>query len=490
MRNPIKQLFGQTAVYGLGIVLPRLLNYILLTPFYTRIFERAAYGVITELYAYVVFLLVILTYGMETGYFRYASSSDQKARVYTTVLGSLFFSSLLFIILVLFSSGSISSLLGYEQHPEYIRWLALIVGIDAFTSIPFARIRLHNQPLKYALIRIGEVTINIGLNFFFLYYCPRHADSELVALLYNENLGVGYVLVSNLIASSIKLLLLLPDILTAFRSSFDTVLFRQIFKYSYPLLIAGLAGTVNEALDRVLLKHLIPMEQNPMEQLGIYGANYKLAVLMTLFVQMFKYAAEPFFFSKAEDRNAKELYADVMLFFVLAGLFIFLLVNLYLDYFILFIGADFREGVQIVPVVLMANLVMGIFFNLSIWYKLTNLTRFGAVLVLMGALITIAINTVFIPKYGYLASAWAHLICYSTMVLVSYLWSRKHYAIPYRVLRILAYMGLAIVIYLSNRLFLQDMEGSRNLWALLLLLIFGIVAFAGERKAFTKYKSN
>ena len=179
-----------------------------------------------------------------------------------------------------------------------------------------------------------------------------------------------------------------------------------------------------------------------------------------------------------------------MLFFVLAGLFIFLLVNLYLDYFILFIGADFREGVQIVPVVLMANLVMGIFFNLSIWYKLTNLTRFGAVLVLMGALITIAINTVFIPKYGYLASAWAHLICYSTMVLVSYLCSRKHYAIPYRVLRILAYMGLAIVIYLSNRLFLQDMEGSRNLWALLLLLIFGIVAFAGERKAFTKYKSN
>jgi O-antigen/teichoic acid export membrane protein len=490
LRNPIKQLFGQTAVYGLGIVLPRLLNYILLTPFYTRVFERAAYGVITELYAYVVFLLVILTYGMETGYFRYTSSSDQKARVYSTVLGSLFFSSLLFIIFVLLSSGSISSILGYEQHPEYIRWLALIVGIDAFTSIPFARIRLNNQPLKYALIRIGEVSINIGLNFFFLYYCPRHTDSELVALLYNENLGVGYVLVSNLIASSIKLLLLIPEILAAFRSNFDPVLFRQIFKYSYPLLIAGLAGTVNEALDRVLLKHLIPMEQNPMEQLGIYGANYKLAVLMTLFVQMFKYAAEPFFFSKAEDRNAKELYADVMLFFVLAGLFIFLLVNLYLDYFILFIGADFREGVHIVPVVLMANLVMGIFFNLSIWYKLTNLTRFGAVLVLMGALITIGINTLFIPEYGYQASAWAHLICYSSMVLVSYLWSRKHYAIPYRVLRILAYIATAMLIYLSNSLFLQDMEGPRDLWALLLLLIFGVMAFAGERKTFNKYKSN
>ena len=203
---------------------------------------------------------------------------------------------------------------------------------------------------------------------------------------------------------------------------------------------------------------------------------------------MFKYAAEPFFFSKAKDRNAKELYADVMMFFVLAGLFIFLLVNLYLDYFILFIGADFREGVQIVPVVLMANLVMGIFFNLSIWYKLTNLTRYGAVLVLMGALITIIINVLFIPRYGYLASAWAHLVCYSTMVFVSYLWSRKHFAIPYRVLRILAYIAVALAIYLSNRLFLQDMEGPRNLWALLQLLIFGTIVIAGERRTFNKYK--
>ena len=181
MKNPIKQLFGQTAVYGLGIVLPRLLNYLLLTPFYTRIFERESYGVITELYAYVVFLLVILTYGMETGYFRHASSMKQKNTVYSTVLVSLFFSSLLFIILVLFTSGPVSILLGYELHPEYIKWLAVIVGIDAFTTIPFARIRLRNQPVRYALIRIAEVSTNIGLNIFFLYYCPRHADSGIGA---------------------------------------------------------------------------------------------------------------------------------------------------------------------------------------------------------------------------------------------------------------------------------------------------------------------
>lgn len=490
MKNPIKQLFGQTAVYGLGIVLPRLLNYLLLTPFYTRVFDRATYGIITELYAYVVFLLVILTYGMETGFFRYASNSKEKEKVYTTVLSSLFFSSVIFMIGALVWSGPIGAVLGYEQNPEYIRWLAVIVGIDAFTTIPFARIRLYNRPVKYALIRIAEVSINIGLNLFFLRYAPRHLESEWVNLIYNENIGVGYVLISNLIASSIKLLLLIPDILVAFRSVFDRILFKEIFKYSYPLLIAGLAGTVNEALDRILLKHMIPLEQNPMEQLGIYGANYKLAVLMTLFVQMFKYAAEPFFFSKSEEKNAKKLYADVMLFFVIAGLFIFLLVNLYLNYFILFIGADFREGVQIVPVVLMANLVMGIFFNLSIWYKLTNKTRFGAVLVILGALITVVVNVLYIPRFGYVASAWAHLFCYSTMVIISYLWSRKHYAIPYATGRIFAYIALAVFIYLFNKLFLQDTGGHKELWALLLLMIFSGVVVFGELRTFNYYKSS
>ena len=489
MKHPIKQLFGQTAVYGLGIVLPRLLNYLLLTPFYTRVFERATYGIVTELYAYVVFLLVILTYGMETGYFRYASNSEQKEKVYTTVLSSLFISSVLFVGLVWIWVRPISSVLGYSQHPEYIKWLTAIVAIDAFTTIPFARIRLYNKPLKYALIRIVEVSINIGLNLFFLHYCPHHTDAQWIQAIYNEQIGVGYVLISNLIASSIKLLILIPDILAAFRSVFELSLFRKIFSYSYPLLIAGLAGTINEALDRILLKHLIPLDQNPMEQLGIYGANYKLAVLMTLFVQMFKYAAEPFFFSKSEEKDAKKLYADVMLFFVVAGLFIFLLVILYINYFILFIGSDFREGVNIVPVVLLANLVMGIFFNLSIWYKLTNKTRYGAVLVIMGALITVIINTLFIPRYGYVASAWAHLICYTTMVIVSYAWSRKHYAIPYQTGRILAYIGLALAIYVFNELFLQGINGYKNLVALLLLLLFSGTVIWAERKTFNAYKS-
>ncbi len=476
-------------MYGLGIVLPRLLNYLLLTPFYTRVFEKASYGVITELYAYVVFLLVILTYGMETGYFRYASNTDQKEKVYATVIRSLFVTSSMFIIAMMIWGVPVSKVLGYESHPEYIRWLAVIVGIDAFSSIPFARIRLYNRATKYALIRIAEVSVNIGLNLFFLYYCPRHPELDLVRRVYSQEIGVGYVLISNLAASLIKLILLSSEILASFRSSVDRKLLGTVLRYSYPLLVAGLAGTVNEALDRVLLKHLLPPEQNPMEQLGIYGANYKLAVLMTLFVQMFKYAAEPFFFSKSNESNARKLYADIMTYFVLAGLFIFLLVTLFLDYFILFIGKDFREGVHIVPVILMANLVMGIFFNLSIWYKLTNKTMIGAVLVLLGALITILINSVFIPAYGYVASAWAHLVCYSVMVLLSYVWSRRHYAIPYKTVTILVYIAFALVIYIVNRLFLQDVTGPGELWSGLLMLLFAGTVYLREKRTFKSYKT-
>jgi O-antigen/teichoic acid export membrane protein len=226
-----------------------------------------------------------------------------------------------------------------------------------------------------------------------------------------------------------------------------------------------------------------------MEQLGVYGANYKLAVLMTLFVQMFKYAAEPFFFSKSEEKNARKLYADVLTFFVVAGLFIFLLVTLYLDYFILFIGSGFREGVQIVPIVLAANLIMGIFFNLSIWYKLTSKTHFGAILVLLGASITIVVNLLFVPRYGYVASAWAHLLCYSTMVVISYVWSRKHYPIPYRTGRILTYMVLAGLIYLGNQLFLQNLHGLGRLWPLLLLGAFVGLVMWKERKTFNDCKT-
>ena len=489
--NPIKQLFGQTAVYGLGIVLPRVLNYILLTPFYTRIFPQEEYGIITELYAYVVFLLVILTYGMETGFFRFASDKNDKNRVYSSALTSLFTTSLLFITAVLLFIRPVSAAVGYVNHEEYIRWLAFIVAIDAFTAIPFARIRLLNKPAKYALIRIIEVLVNIGLNGFFLYYCPNNIDStEWLNSIYNPNIGVGYVLISNLAASLIKLILLSGEIIAAFKGKVDMGLLRNMLQYAYPLLIAGLAGTINEALDRILLKHLLPAEVGPMAQLGIYGANFKIAVLMTLYVQMFKYAAEPFFFSKSAQKEARNLYADVLRFFMIPGLMVFLVVTLYLDYFKLFIGPDFRDGLDIVPVVLMANLIMGIFFNMSVWYKLTNKTWIGAILVFTGALVTILVNVLFIPSFGYRASAWGHLLCYSIMVVLSYLWSRKIYKIPYNVIRVLLYIGVAVMIYGADRSLQQYLpEMALYVKPVLIILAASFYVFM-ERNKWRIYRNN
>ncbi len=480
--NHVKQLAGQTLIYGTGIVLPRLLNYLLLTPFYTRIFTRAEYGVITELYAYVVFLIVLLTYGLETGLFRFADKKENRDNVYKTSLISIYITSFVFIIIALLSSGRIASVLNYSGNVSYISMLVLIVGIDALTAIPFAKIRLDNRPLKYAIIRIVEVVTNISFNIFFLYWCPRHyTEYSWVMEIYDPNFGVGYVLLSNLLATTIKSGLLYKELFYS-KGSFNFTLWKNIMRYSLPLLIAGMAGTVNEAIDRVMLRHLIPEHLHPLQQLGVYGANFKLAVLMTLFIQMFRYAAEPFFFSKKNEANAREIYADVMKYFVFIGIVIFLLVMLFLDVFQLFIGKDFREGLSIVPIVLLANLFMGIFFNQSIWYKLHNLTRYGAYLVITGAIITVLINYFFIPVYGYYASAWGHFISYLVMIILSWFLGRKHYHIKYDLKNILTYSLVGIGIYyffkevkFNSQVFEYGMKG-------LSLLSFILVFYLIDRR--------
>jgi len=448
--NPIKQLFGQTAVYGFGTVVPRLLNYLLLTPFFTRVFDLGEYGVVTELYAYVVFLMIILTYGMETAFFRFAQSWKNSQEVFSTSLISLLFTSSLFLLATILFSGRIAYLLGYENNPEYFIWIGVIVGVDAFTAIPFAKLRWENKPLKFAIIRIASVLLNIGLNFAFLYIIPnvasRQALPDWLASVYNENIGVGYVFISNIVSSLFSLLLLSGTIIRM-KFKFNLKLWPKMLSYSFPLLVAGLAGTVNEALDRVIMKHLMHNQKFALEQLGIYGANYKIAVLMTLFIQMFRYAYEPFYFGYAEKKNAKIVYAEVMKYFVIAGLCIFLLVTLYMDVFKHFIGPAFHEGLHIVPVVLLANLLLGVFFNLSLWYKLNNMTRFGAMITMMGAGITFLLNWFFIPVYGYTASAWAHVACYGSMVLVSWFLGRKYFNVPYPLKRIGTYVALALVIF-------------------------------------------
>ncbi|MCF8379890.1 MAG: oligosaccharide flippase family protein [Bacteroidales bacterium] len=486
----LKQLAGQTAVYGLGVVIPRLLTYVLLTPFYTRIFSPADYGIITELYAYVVFLIVILTYGLETGYFRYTKEDGSANDVYKTSLVSIIVSSLSFILLIFIFYERIASVLGYESSSKYILWMGIIVGLDALTSIPFARIRIQNKALKYSIIRIIEVLVNLFFNWFFILYCHNNYDNyDWISKVYNPDYRVGYVLLSNLLSTVVKTILLCKEIFYK-EGNFQYPILKKLLIYSFPLLIAGLAGTVNEAIDRVLLKYLTQPPLIPMEQLGIYGANFKLAVLMTLFIQMFRYAAEPFFFSKMNDSNARIIYADVMKYFIFAAMGIFLLVVLYLDIFMLFIGADFREAIAIVPIILLANVFMGIFYNLSVWYKLTNLTKFGAYLVFSGAAITIIINIVFIPKWGYMASAWGHFFAYLTMIILSYLFGRKYYIINYDLKRISLYIFTSLIIFiLFKNISITNEFILYGLKTLSLFLYFILFVFLERKLKYSKNES-
>jgi len=458
--KPLKQLAGQTVVYGMGTIVPRLLNYLLLTPFYTRIFIEGEYGIVTELYAYVAFLLVLLTYGMETSFFRFAETETNKDRVFTTALSSLFITSFLFILLGTLFSGSLADLIRYPDHPEYIKFFVIIVGVDAFSAIPFARLRQQNKAFRFAWIKVFNVSTNIFFNFFFLLFCPwflDHNPDSILNTIYSADIGVGYAFISNLIASVLTLLLLLPDIFRI-RITFDSRLLKKMLSYGFPLLLVGLFGMINEVSDKLLFKFLITVPEGVADkhnyvlgQLGIYGANYRLAVLMTLFIQMFRYAAEPFFFSHAREENAKRLYASVMKYFIIFCMLIFLAVALFIDIFKYFIGPDFRSGLMIVPIILMANLLLGIFYNLSVWYKLTDKTGYGAIIAFTGAVITVVLNILLVPQYGYVGAAWAHLSCYFTMVVISFFWGRRHYKVLYDLRNIFLYFFIGLGIYFITR---------------------------------------
>jgi O-antigen/teichoic acid export membrane protein len=493
--NQIRQLAGQTVIYGMGTIIPRLLNYLLLTPFYTRIFQQGEYGIVTELYAYVAFLFVLLTYGMETAFFRFYEKQENKNQVYSTSLASLFITSSLFIILVLAFAGPIATFVQYQDHVEYIIYFAIIIGIDAFLAIPFARLRQKNKALKFAIIKIINVLTNIGFNFFFFLVCPRiyanNPDSLLLSA-YDPSIGVGYAFISNLLASIITLILLVPEIWSA-TARVSLKLLKQMLSYAFPLLIVGIAGMVNEVSDKLLFKFLLTVpatiedsKEYVLSQLGIYGANYKLAVLMTLFIQMFRYAAEPFFFSHARETDSRKLYADVMKYFIIFCLVIFLAVTLYLDIFKFFIGADFREGLHIVPIVLIANLLLGVFFNLSIWYKLNDLTRFGAYIALVGATITIILNVLLVPVMGYTGAAWAHFFCYLVMVLISYFLGRKYYPVPYDMRRIFIYFTLAMAFFVIEKV--VEWPGQYLMWIAnsMMFLAFIVTVVLMEKNVYRK----
>lgn len=478
--NPIKSLAGQTAVYGMGTIVPRLLNY-MLVPIYTRVFEdQATYGQITELYAYIAFLMVFLTYGMETAFFRYAQKNDPK-KVFNTTMSAILLTTAVFLLFVFLFYNSIADWMQYSGNSEYILIVALIVAFDAVSAIPFAMLRKLNKARKFAIIRLVNVFLTVGLNLLTIIAFPVFFTQMAMQWFGNETGLVIWVFISNFLASVLSLLML-GSLFRSFKWSFDSVLLKAMLRYAWPILVIGLAGMVNEMLDKILLKYLLKPEEQPMVQLGIYGANYKLGVLMTLFIQMFRFAAEPFFFAEAEKKDAPHLFARVMNYFVIVGLLIFLVVMLYMDIFKILIGERYREGLYIVPIVLMANLVNGVYYNLAIWYKLTDRTLSGAYIALGGAVITIALNVLLIPSFGYHGAAWTRLLTYVLMMLVSFYWGQKVYKIPYNVGRLLVYAAVALLLFFVSNYFIAFSPVVNIALNTLIIGLFAFTAFRYEMK--------
>jgi O-antigen/teichoic acid export membrane protein len=456
--SDIKKLAGQTAIYGAPTIIGRLLNYFLV-PLYTYSMATHNYGVVSELYAYIAFLMVILTYGMETAFFRYVQTEQDKSRVYNTSLLSMFASTTLFLIISFSCLSSIAANMGYGDNREYIGLFLLILALDALRAIPYALIRDRQQAKRFAFIKSADIFSNIFFNLFFLLLCPWLMKTNLsgcVAWFFNPNDLVFYIFLANMFASGIAFLLLMPEFLQ-FRVNFDFKLWGKMLLYGFPVMIGGLAGMINETFDRIALKHLITVPDTivaaaeinayKMSQLGIYGACYKLSILITLFIQAFKFAAEPFFFSKMNNKDAKETYANVMTVFVISLCVIFLGVMAYIDVFKYFIGSDYRVGIKVVPILLAGNLCLGIYYNLSIWYKITDRTKYGAYIALIGAAVTLVLNYLLVPVYGYMGAAWTTCICYLTIMIVCYLFGQKFYPVDYKVARLAAYILGAIGLY-------------------------------------------
>lgn len=477
----IKKLASQTAIYGISSIIARLLNY-LLTPYLTRIMTDAEYGVVTDMYALIPFALVVLTMGMESGYFRFAGKAEnqeQKQTVFSTTWSAVTGFAVLFMSAILLFRGEISQVTGYAQTPSYIWVVGAIIAMDAISAIPFARLREQGQAKKYVVVRVVSVVVNVVLTLFFYSALPKlAANGGLFETIYDPNYGAGYVFVANLIASTVALLMLLPSCKGGF--GIDKKLLGRIALYSLPLLVSGVAGTANEFIDRQMIKYLMPQDV-AMGALGIYGAVVKIGVVLLLFTQMYRLAAEPFFLANFKKDEFVKTNAEAMKYFIMISIAIFLGIILFVDLFALIIGPDFREGMYILPVVLVANILSGVVLNLSFWYKQAGKTKFALVVTGTGLLFTIIFNFALVPKLGYFGAAIARLICETAMVLVSYWLNRKYYRTPYDMRRIMEYVVVGAMLYLISFATAQLPIVPKYLCNLVLLSLFVIFAIWREK---------
>lgn len=449
--NPIKQLAGQTAIYGLSSIVARIINFFFV-PLYTRVLTTGNYGLASEMLAYIALLQVVFTFGLETGFFRFANQDkDQAATIFSTTVISLGISSMTFLLLILLFTRKISIIAGHSA--TYIIFSALILTIDCFTAVLFAELRFLNKAWKFATFRSIKIFAEVGFNLILFFYLPKHFVSHPDSFLLKYIPPVpdyGYILLAILLSCITSLLLFLPR-LTKLRIVFSMHIWKKLLIYSLPLMVAGLPGVVNDFISRIFFRFFAPSTAPWQDQLGIFNANLKLSVFMLLFVQMFRYAAEPFFFSNASRYDMKKVYADVMKYFVICCIFIFLGIAMYPEFFSLMLGKEFRSGIIVLPIMLIANVLLGMVFNLSMWYKLSGKTRYALAITLLGLSVNLFINIIFMPQYGYLAAAWGYLLSYLAMVIFSNHLSRKYYPIPYNWGKIILYCTTGIGIYLFSR---------------------------------------
>lgn len=454
--SALKKLAGQTAIYGLPSIMGRFLNY-LLVYVHVRQFDPDVYGIITELFSYIAFFIALLTYGMETAFFRFVLKHD-KEKVYRNALGSIVVSSAIFLTGALFLAGPIAEYIGYGSHPEYIIWLAAILAFDAVAAIPLARLREETNAKKFALVNLTGIAVVIIINLFFIWYCMPMAKAGktnfLIDALYSPNVGVGYVFLATLMGSSVKILMLYKEILML-RFKWEKELFREMLIYALPIMLTGLAGIVNETFSRGFFKYFLEDKigyKATMYQLGIFGGVYKLSIAITLFVQAYKYAAEPFFFKQSKESGGKAIYVQMMNFFTFIVFGMFLVVTLFIDYFKYFINnPNYWEGLKIVPILLLANCFLGISYNLSVWYKLSGKTIYGVYVTALGAGVTILLNWLLIPTLGYVGAAWSTFACYTMLMVSSYFWGQKHYPIPYQIWKNVGFLVLALALFFVDQ---------------------------------------
>ncbi len=482
MAGGMKRLAGETAIYGISSIVGKFLNW-MLVPMYTRVlYNESDFGIVTNLYAWTALLMVLLTYGMETGFFRFINKKEitLPMRVYATTLFSVASTSIFFLVILFNVLYPVSRFLGYENHPEYVGMMAGIVAIDAFCSIPFAFLRYQGKALRFAIVKLLNIFLNILLVVCFLIVFPllyKHAPI-LIEWFYRPDYQVGYIFIANVATSLLTFVLLIPDMVPGLREKASFVLLKQMLRYSFPILLLGIAGIFNQTADKILFPFLFADRTEANTQLGIYGACFKIAVVMVMFIQAFRYAYEPFIFAKNKsggDESTKA-YSEAMKFFIIFSFLIFLGVMFYLDILKYFVAPEFYPGLPVVPIVMLGELFFGIYFNLSFWYKLIDQTQWGAYFSTAGCIVTILIIVIFAPRYGFMACAWASFVSNLLMMLLSYLIGQKKYPIQYDLKSALFYSVLTAFFYMAGMVPAIEPEWMRlGYRSFLLLLFIGVI---------------